>query len=96
MDITKIIVEQINTERSTLMKEKENRYVFKVNPAATKLQIKQAVEELFKVKVLRVNTARYIGKIRRVGAHAGPKPAWKKAMVKLQKGQEIKPIEEKT
>jgi large subunit ribosomal protein L23 len=96
VDTTKIMSGAVNTERSTMMKEKENRYVFRVIPSATKHQIKQAVEELFKVKVLRVNTAQYIGKIRRMGAHAGPKPAWKKAMVKLEKGQEIKPIEEKT
>lgn len=93
MDLYSIIVKPIYTERGTLMKEKENRYTFKVNPAASKIQIREAVEKLFNVKVMRVNTANVIGKKRRMGGHEGYKSAWKKAIVRLKKGEEIKPIE---
>lgn len=93
MDLYSIIIKPIYTERGTLMKEKENRYTFKVNPAATKIQIREAIEKLFSVKVMRVNTAMVVGKKRRMGAHEGYKSAWKKAIVKLKKGEEIKPIE---
>ncbi|MFH1379186.1 MAG: 50S ribosomal protein L23 [bacterium] len=93
MDFYDIIIKPIYTERGTLLKEKENRYTFKVNPSANKTQIKEAVEKLFKVSVLRVNTARVLGKKRRMGSHEGYKSEWKKALVKIKKGQEIKPIE---
>lgn len=94
MDIRTIVKKPLITEKATLLREQENKYVFKVAPAATKLQIKQAVEELFKVKVLDVHTSMVRGKLRRMGAHAGYRPDWKKAVVKVKKGQEIKVLEE--
>jgi large subunit ribosomal protein L23 len=94
MDIRKIIKRPIITEKAVTMKEKENKYLFMVEKIATKTQIKHAIEELFKVKVENVHTAIYEGKMRRMGAHAGPRPDWKKAVVKLQKGHEIKMVEE--
>ena len=96
MDLYKIVKRPLYTERSTMMKDKENRYVFKVAPEANKLEIKQAVEQLFKVKVDRVNTAVFQGKKRRMGAHEGIRPTWKKAMIRLKKGQEIKPIDQQS
>jgi large subunit ribosomal protein L23 len=65
-----------------------------VDKAATKGQIKQAVQELFKVNVEDIHTANVLGKQKRMGAHAGYRPDWKKAIVKVKKGQEIKMVEE--
>ncbi|MBD3272538.1 MAG: 50S ribosomal protein L23 [Elusimicrobia bacterium] len=93
MSIYQIIVKPIYTERGMLLKEKENRYVFRVNPSANKLAIKEAVQNLFKVDVEKVNTAMVRGKRRRMGAHEGLQPEWKKALVRIKKGQEIRPIE---
>lgn len=94
MDIRKIIKRPLITEKATILKEKENKYQFMVDKDATKGQIKQAVQELFKVKVEGVHTAIVPGKLRRMGAHAGYRSDWKKAIVKVQKGQEIKMVEE--
>ena len=93
MDLHKVIIKPLYTERGTLLKEKENRYVFKVEPAANKVEIKRAVEQLFGVSVIRVNTAMFLGKKRRMGSHEGLRPEWKKAIVRLKKGQEIKPVD---
>ena len=67
-----------------------NKYLFKVDPAANKIEIKQAVENFFKVKVLRVNTMNYTGKKRRERTlHYGKKPDWKRAVVTLREGDKI-------
>jgi large subunit ribosomal protein L23 len=94
MDIRQIIKKPLITEKASILKEKENKYLFAVEKTATKGQIKQAVEELFKVVVEDVHTAIIPGKQRRMGAHAGFRPDWKKAIVKVKKGQEIKMVEE--
>jgi len=94
MDIRKIIKRPMVTEKSTQLREESNKYVFMVEKTATKGQIKSAVEELFKVKVEDIHTAIVPGKLRRMGAHMGYRPDWKKAIVKVQKGQEIKMVEE--
>lgn len=67
------------------------RYTFEVDKNATKTQIKAAVEEIFKVKVLKVNTANIQGKIKRQGRHEGRTASYKKAVVQLTSGS--KPIE---
>ena len=78
------------TEKATLLSEKLNKYVFRVRPSANKIQIKQAVEQLFKKKVLSVNTANYAGKKKRERtASFGRKPHWKKAIVTLKQGDKI-------
>ena len=59
------------------------RYTFEVDPKATKIDIKIAVEQLFKVEVAKVNTMRYMGKTKRMGVHIGKRADWKKATVKL-------------
>ncbi len=85
-----ILKRPIVTERSTLMRE-QNRFTFVVDPRATKGQIREAVEAAFKVDVIAVNTARMPGKERRrMGPRSGFQPEWKKAIVTLKKGQEIK------
>jgi large subunit ribosomal protein L23 len=79
----------IVTERSTALKE-QNKYVFEVDLNATKGQIREAVEAAFKVDVLAVNTGRMTGKMRRRGARGGFRPDWKKAIVTVKAGQEIR------
>ena len=64
-------------------------YTFQVAPSATKIQIKEAVELAFNVKVISVNTSRLMGKTRRLGRHMGMTPTWKKAVVTIQPGQKI-------
>jgi large subunit ribosomal protein L23 len=59
------------------------KYTFIVDVNATKTEIRNAVETLFSVKVLKVNTQKYRGKIKRMGVHHGPRPNWKKAVVKI-------------
>lgn len=77
------------TEKSTLLGEKQNKYVFRVNPKANKIQIKQAVERLFQKKVVNVNTCNYQGKWSRVRGPLGRKAKWKKAIVTLKEGDKI-------
>lgn len=94
MEIRQIIKRPLITEKATLLKEKENKYVFMVARTATKGQIRRAVEELFKVTVEGIHTAIIPGKLHRMGNHAGYRPDWKKAIVKVKNGQEIKMVEE--
>ena len=78
------------TEKATLLAEKENKYVFRVQPFATKLQIKLAIEKLFKKTVIAVNTCHYAGKKKRERTAAfGRKSDWKKAIVTLKQGDKI-------
>ena len=77
------------TEKSATLQDLRNQYVFLVHPDANKVQIRRAVEALFSVKVLAVNTVTRQGKVRRVGLRAGRRPSVKKAIVTLQKGQAI-------
>lgn len=91
----RIIKQPHVTERSAELRATANQYVFRVAPRATKRDIKLAIEKMFKVKVEGVNTLRVAGKFRRIGNAPGSHRAdWKKAIVRLQKGQEIKDIEE--
>ena len=77
-----IIIRPIMTEK-TYSNIAEGKYTFEVNVNATKVEIKNAVEELFNVKVLKVNTMRYDGKNKKVGVHQGLTKAWKKAIVQI-------------
>jgi large subunit ribosomal protein L23 len=77
------------TEKSTFQKEKNHTLTFKVASDANKIEIKAAVEKIFKVKVERVRTAIFHGKIRRQGRHSGPRPDWKKAYVTLKEGEKM-------
>jgi large subunit ribosomal protein L23 len=78
------------TEKASLLGEKSNQYVFRVDPRANKLQIKQAIQELFGKKVIRVNTAQYAGKKKRERrADFGRRAHWKKAIVTLAQGEKI-------
>ena len=77
-----VIIKPIVTERSSEDLQ-EGKYTFKVNKKATKVEIAKAVEKLFEVKVLKVNTMTVKGKEKRVGAHTGMTPDWKKAIVTI-------------
>lgn len=84
-----IIQAPVLTEKVTDDQQKRNAYTFRVPVDANKVEIRQAVEKLFKVKVMSVNTLRITQKVRRRGYVAGQTPAWKKAMVVLGEGQTI-------
>lgn len=77
------------TEKNTSLRQTENKYVFEVVRTATKLQIKEAVEKLFGVEVVSVNTMVVKGKKKRMGRYAGYRPDWKKAVIKIKEGQSI-------
>ena len=75
------------TEKASLQQDLDNKVVFKVHPAANKIEIKQAVEKMFNVKVKNVKTASIHGKQKRVGRHIGFTNDWKKAYVTLSEGE---------
>ena len=77
------------TEKANLQKGEVNQVSFKVNRQANKIEIRRAVEALFKTKVLDVRTMNMRGKSRRMGKHVGRKPHWKKAIVQLAPGESI-------
>ena len=83
------IVRPIVTEQSSAAYQERGEYTFEVHPDATKPQIRQAVEQLFGVKVTGVWTSNQRGKARRVGQQIGRRPHWKKAVVKLRDGDTI-------
>jgi large subunit ribosomal protein L23 len=84
-----IIQAPLISEKGTALAESANQFLFKVRPDANKIEVKYAVETLFKVKVLDVRMARYLGKIRRVGRSMGRRSDWKKAYVTLKEGDKI-------
>lgn len=88
-DYRKVIKINKNTERSNILREKNNEYVFEVAKEANKPTIKSAVEELFNVKVQDVRTMIMPGKSKRVNREAGKTSTCKKAIVKLKKGEVI-------
>jgi large subunit ribosomal protein L23 len=84
-----VIRRPLITEKGLGMKETENTLVFEVSDKATKTEVKQAVELLFKVKVAAVRTANFFGKERRRGKFSGYRPDWKKAYVRLKAGEKM-------
>ncbi|MEN8263863.1 MAG: 50S ribosomal protein L23 [Nitrospirota bacterium] len=88
-----VLVGPMLTERGALLKEQENKLLFKVVKEANKMEIKRAVEEIFKVKVENVATMNYKGKMKRMGRHMGKRPDWKKAIVTLKEGEKLDFIE---
>ena len=78
------------SEKAALQSERFNQYTVVADPHANKIQIRKAIEELFKVKVLAVNTSNVIGKARRKRTkHEGREANWKKAIVTIKKGERI-------
>jgi large subunit ribosomal protein L23 len=84
-----IIQKPVITEKGLGIKETQNTLVFQVAPKATKTEIKEAVQSIFKVKVASVRTANYPGKERRRGKFTGYRPDWKKAFVRLKSGEKM-------
>ena len=101
VNISNIILSPMLTEKSNSLTERFNQYVFKVNKQANKLQIKNAIEERFKVKILKVSTVSYKGKRKNTtvksGGHilrsTGFRQSWKKAIVTLHKDNKINLVE---
>jgi len=77
------------TEKGTAQGEKLNQYTLAVDRSANKIEIQQAVQKLFKVTVLRVNTLNVKGKLKRLRGSLGRRPTWKKAIVTLKAGEKI-------
>ena len=92
MDPRDIIKKPIVTEKSTRLMEM-NKYCFVVDRRANKIQIKEAIETIFNVRVLDVNTMQMLGKMKRMGRHEGRRPSWKKAVVTLEPGSRIEYFE---
>lgn len=93
MELYKIIKKALITEKSTIAKDEANKYFFEVDRRANKIEIGNAVEKLFKVKVLNVAVMNVRGKKKRLGKILGEKPAWKKAVVTLVPGSRIEVFE---
>ncbi|MFH1459724.1 MAG: 50S ribosomal protein L23 [Candidatus Omnitrophota bacterium] len=84
----RIIKYVLRTEKGTNL-ETDNKYIFCVDKKANKIQIKEAIEYIYRVKVRTINTSVMPGKMKRVRYKAGKTPDWKKAMVTLKPGQKI-------
>ena len=93
MDKHRVLEKPLLTEKSTQMQAEGNWVSFRVNPKANKVEIKKAVESIFRVSVLRVNTAVVRGQWRRFGRTVGHTQNWKKAMVQLKEGDKIELFE---
>ena len=89
MNVYEVIRRPLITEKGHDKREAEQTLCFEVHQGANKIEIRQAVELVFKVKVLNVRTANYVGKLRRKGKFTGYASDWKKAYVRLQAGQKI-------
>jgi large subunit ribosomal protein L23 len=79
----------IITEKTHSLKEANNKLTLRVAVKANKIEIRKAIEDLFKVKVLAVNTIQMMGKKKRIGRTEGTRPNWKKAIVTLAPGEKI-------
>lgn len=83
-----VLIRPLVTEKTTDLMQ-ENKYTFVVPLNTNKVEIRQAVEQIFKVKVEQISTVRVLGKVKRMGKNQGKRPDYKKAIVKLAAGQRI-------
>jgi len=88
-----VLVGPLLTEKGAALKENDNKILFRVSRDANKIEIKKAVEEIFKVKVDSVSTINCKGKKKRMGRYEGKRPDWKKAIVSLKEGEKLEIIE---
>lgn len=88
-----VLVQPLLTEKLTALREKTNTVGFIVHPSANRVQIKQAVEALLKVKVDKVNVMNVRGKTKRLGRFSGRRSDWKKAFVTLKEGEKLEMYE---
>ena len=84
-----VVKRALITEKGTMLRERANQFAFEVDTGANKIEIKRAVEAIFKVKVEQVRTQRMHGKVKRLGRSVGRRPDWKRAIVTLAEGQTI-------
>ena len=89
MTIHDVLVKPLVTEKGLIKKDEEQTLTFSVHRDANKVQIRQAVDKLFNVKVSEIRTANFDGKLRRRGRFAAYKSDWKKAYVRLEAGQKM-------
>jgi len=89
MKLTEVIRRPLITEKTTVMREDGLTLAFQVAMKATKIEVKQAVEQLFKTKVASVRTSITHGKTKRQGRFVGQRPDWKKAYVRLRSGEKM-------
>ncbi|HEV7239957.1 MAG TPA: 50S ribosomal protein L23 [Thermoanaerobaculia bacterium] len=87
MNANQIIRRPLVTEKSTILREESNVIAFEVDPSANKIEVKRAVEQLFKVKVEEVRLFNVRGKMKRMGRWAGKRRDWRKAYVRLKAGE---------
>ncbi len=92
MNVYQVLKRPVITEKNTLHAA-QNKYTFEVAREATKQQIEEAVEKMFKVNVIDVNVSTVPGKMRRIGRNRGMTSPWKKAVVTVQEGQRIELFE---
>jgi large subunit ribosomal protein L23 len=90
-----IIKRPLDTEKVDRLRDRENKFAFEIAMNASKTEVKQAVESLFKVKVVDIKTQIVRGKMRRIGRSSGMRPNWKKAIVTLKEGDAIQLFEGK-
>jgi len=88
-DPRSIILKPLVTEKGSRLREAGNKYLFQVARDANRIEIKQAVKQIFNVKVKDVKTLVVHGKVKRMGVFSGKRPDWKKAVVTLEEGQSI-------
>ena len=84
-----VIMGPLVTEKLATMNERANVVAFRVDPDANKIDIRRAVETLWKVRVEHVRTQNHLGKVKRMGRFFGRRPSWKKAIVTLAEGDSI-------
>ena len=87
--IDQVLVRPLLTEKVSADMDEKNTYAFEVGREATKLEVKQAIERLFSVRVKDVRTLVVRGKVKRFGRHFGKRSNWKKAYVTLHEGEEL-------
>ena len=92
MNYADILIEPVVSEKATALRE-QNKYVFIVQPAATKIQIKEAVSKLFNVKVVACTTMNVMGKMKRLRGKPGRTSSYKKAIVRVAPGEVIQAFE---
>jgi len=89
----RVLIRPLLTEKITGLREKTNTVGFVVHPDANRIQIRQAVEALLKVKVEKVNIMNIRGKVKRLGRFSGRRSDWKKALVTLKEGEKLEMYE---
>jgi len=93
MSAESVVISPLVTEKGTIVGEKSNQVVFRIRPGASKAQIRNVIEDQFKVTVVKIRTANFLGKERRRGRTVGRRPSWKKAYITLKQGDRIEIFE---